>query len=255
MKSPASAPPLLVSFSGIDGAGKSTHIEYLRSALAAAGCRVVQLAFWDDVVVLSRFREGVVHKVFKSEKGIGEPGKPVHRRDKNVRSWYLSLLRSALYLLDALHLRGVVARARRSGAAAIIFDRYLYDELANLPLHNRLARGFLRCASFLAPRPDLAYVIDANPEEACARKPEYPLEFSRLCRQAYLQLAQMLEMVVVPPLALEDAQREMLNRFRLVAAVRQFPWQEQPSVPTALGPISAGYVNRNSATLGPKNWI
>src|SRR5579864_6753741 len=115
-KSGADGRPMLISFSGIDGAGKSTQIEHLRAALAAAGYRVAQLAFWDDAVVLSRFREAVTHKVFKSEKGVGAPGKPVQRRDKNVRSWYLSLVRSALYLLDALHLRRVVARACRSGA-------------------------------------------------------------------------------------------------------------------------------------------
>lgn len=211
---------MLISFSGIDGAGKSTQIEALRAALAAAGLPVAQLAFWDDVVVLSRFREGVTHKVFKSEKGIGAPGKPVQRRDKNVRSWYLSLVRSALYLLDALHLRRVVARALRSPAAVIIFDRYLYDELANLSLENPLARGFLRFAAVLAPRPDLAYVIDANPEEACVRKPEYPLEFSRRCRQTYLRLAQMMKLTVVPPLPLAEAQLEVLRCFQDAAAGR-----------------------------------
>lgn len=209
--------PWLISFSGIDGAGKSTQIEHLRAALTDAACQVVQLAFWDDVVVLCRFREGFTHKVFKSEKGVGAPGKPVQRRDKNVRSWYLSLLRGALYLLDTLHLRQVVRRARRSGADVVIFDRYLYDELANLPLQNPLARAFLRLASALAPRPDLAYVIDANPEEACARKPEYPLEFSRRCRQTYLQLAETLRLAVVPPLPVAEAQQEVLRRFHELA--------------------------------------
>lgn len=223
--SPHRTTPLLVSFSGIDGAGKSTQIERLRAALDAAGCPVTQLAFWDDVVVFSRFRAGVTHKVFKSEKGVGAPGKPVQRRDKNVRAWYLSLLRSALYLLDALQLRRVVARARNSGAAVIIFDRYLYDELANLPLQKRLARWFLRFASALAPRPNLSYVIDANPEEACARKPEYPLEFSRCCRQTYLELAKILGMAVVPPLPLGQAGEEVIKRFQEVAARRTPGWE------------------------------
>lgn len=211
--SASNSAPLLISFSGIDGAGKSTQIEHLRDTVRAAGWTVTQRAFWDDVVVLSRFRERVTHKVFKSEKGIGAPGKPVQRRDKNVRAWYLSLFRSGLYLLDALNLRRVVARARRSGAVVIIFDRYIYDELANLPLHNVLARSFLRFVRWLAPRPHLAFVIDANPEEACARKPEYPLEFSRKCRQTYLELARMAGMDVVPPLPLEEAKQEVVKRF------------------------------------------
>ena len=75
-----------------------------------------------------------------ARKGSALPDRPVNRRDKNVRKWYLSLARHGLYLLDALHLVIVVNRARRSGADVIIMDRYIYDELANLPLSNRLTQ-------------------------------------------------------------------------------------------------------------------
>jgi len=46
-----------VSFSGIDGAGKSTQIEALRENLRQAGFRVSMLAFWDDVSMLTGLRE------------------------------------------------------------------------------------------------------------------------------------------------------------------------------------------------------
>src|SRR5512141_3488724 len=103
--------PFLVSFSGMDGAGKSTQIASLRGFREAQGLTTRLLAFWDHVVVLSRYREGFVHKVFKSERGIGAPGKPVNRRDKNVRGWHVNLARHGLYLLDAINLRFVIARA------------------------------------------------------------------------------------------------------------------------------------------------
>src|SRR5512140_824250 len=122
---------VILSFSGMDGAGKSTQIANLREWIAARGQSVHMLAFWDDVVVLSRWREGFVHKVFKSERGIGAPGRPVRRRDKNIRKWYLTPLRLGLYLLDAISLRRVVARGRRSGSDFVIMDRYIYDELSN----------------------------------------------------------------------------------------------------------------------------
>ena len=54
--------------------------------------------------MLSRYREGFVHRVYGSEKGIGAPDRPVNRQDKNVRKWYLSIVRHALYFLDAIHL-------------------------------------------------------------------------------------------------------------------------------------------------------
>ena len=84
-------PGRLFVVEGIDGSGKSTQIESLRSALHAAGLKTTLLAFWDNVVVGVKYREGFVHKVYKSERGIGAPGKPVNRRDKNVRGWHLTL--------------------------------------------------------------------------------------------------------------------------------------------------------------------
>src|SRR5450755_2790493 len=77
--------PLLISFSGLDGSGKSTQIENLRLALNGAGLNTRLLAFWDNVVVGVKYREGFVHQVYRSERGIGAPGKPVNRRDKNMR--------------------------------------------------------------------------------------------------------------------------------------------------------------------------
>ena len=202
--------PLLISFSGLDGSGKSTQIANLTSYLRDRGLAVHNLAFWDDVVVFTRYREGFVHKVYGSERGIGAPDRPVNRRDKNVRKWYLSIARHFLYLADAIHLRVVVGKARRSSAQAVILDRYIYDELANLPLSNLLTRGFVRAIAWLAPRPDVAYLLDADPEAARARKPEYPVDFMRKCRAAYFHLAELLgTLTVIPPVPLSAAKAEV----------------------------------------------
>jgi thymidylate kinase len=211
--------PLLISFSGLDGAGKSTQIANLQQLIERRGLSTKLLAFWDNVVVLSRYREGFVHKVYGSERGIGAPGQPVNRQDKNVRRWYLTIVRHALYLLDAIHLVKVVGEARRSGADVIIMDRYIYDELANLPLTNFLSRIFVRVVNAFVPRPDIAYLLDADPVAACQRKPEYPITFLYLCRRSYHRLARMLgHMTVIPPLELPDALREVESAFAILVA-------------------------------------
>lgn len=204
--------PVLITFSGVDGSGKSTQIEGVLELLEHNGLRVRRLAFWDDVVVLTRYREGFVHRVFKSEKGIGAPDRPVNRRDKNMRGWHLTLARHLLYLLDAIHLRMVIRRERRARPDAIIMDRYIFDELANLPLRNAASRAFARGLARLAPCPDLALLLDADPEAARARKPEYPLEFMRECRAWYHQLANLLGwMTVIPPLPLTEARQRVVS--------------------------------------------
>jgi thymidylate kinase len=221
--------PLVISFSGLDGAGKSTQIENLHAALQSAGLAVRRLAFWDDVVVGARYREGFVHKVYKSERGVGAPGKPVNRRDKNMRGWHLSLFRHFLYLLDAIHLRRVIARERnaarriltqneapqrasanlgpyawiseKNAVDVILLDRYIYDELVNLNLENPLSRAFIRLVGRFTPRPDAAYLLDAEPTAARARKPEYSVEFMAQCRESYLTLAGLLGTITVIPAA------------------------------------------------------
>jgi thymidylate kinase len=204
---------LLITFSGVDGSGKSTQIASLQSALHAAGLRTRRLAFWDHVVVGARYREGFVHKVFKSERGIGEPGKPVRRRDKNVRGWHLTVSRHVLYLMDTFRLCYVVAAEQmKVGVDVVILDRFIYDELANLDLGNRFTRSFVRRMARLAPRPDLAFLLDADPAGAYARKPEYPVEFMEKCRQSYHHLAALLgTMRVVPPLDLPQARLAVLR--------------------------------------------
>lgn len=204
--------PFVISFSGVDGAGKSTQIENLRTALHAAGLTTHLLAFWDDVVVGVRYREGFVHKAYGSERGIGAPGKPVNRRDKNVRAWYLNALRHFLYLLDALNLRRIALREQRRDAQVIIFDRYIYDELANLNLRNPVSRGFVRMVRAITPRPDIAYLLDADPSAARARKPEYPLEFIEHSRAAYFELSEMLGSVtLIPAQELVEAKAAVLK--------------------------------------------
>ncbi|HVH86223.1 MAG TPA: hypothetical protein VM912_05830 [Terriglobales bacterium] len=221
--------PLLITFSGLDGAGKSTQIENLRERLNSAGLNVKLLAFWDDVVVMTRYRERFVHKVYGSEKGVGAPGKPVNRRDKNVRAWYLTLARHALYILDAIDLRMVVNRAIKSGADVVIMDRYIYDELANLPLVRPATQSFVRFVEKLSPRPDIAYLLDADPEAAHKRKPEYPVDFMHKCRVAYYRLAALLgTMTIIPPLPLAEAKLAVVTACDRAILARELKFAIEP---------------------------
>lgn len=210
--------PKIISFSGIDGAGKSTQISALDAWLAGTGLRTLTLTFWDNVVVFSRARELSSHRIFKGDSGIGSPDKPVHRRDKNVTFWPVTALRLCLYLADAASLCITIRQVRRSNADVVIFDRYIYDELANLPLQRFWARAFTRLILTLAPRPHVAYVIDADPVAALARKPEYPLEFLRRNRDAYVSLSLLdSSITLIEPLSVENT--EAFVRQRLLAAL------------------------------------
>src|ERR1700751_854266 len=167
----------VVSFSGIDGAGKSTQIEALCRSLRARGFDCALYTFWGDVLAFSKLRERISLRAFKGDEGIGSPDKPILRRDKNVTTWYMTIFRLFLYMLDAFSLSVAVSRSAESDTDFLIFDRYIYDELTNLPMKNPAVRLYIRALLRFIPRPDLALFLDADPEAATTRKPEYPLEF------------------------------------------------------------------------------
>ncbi|MEO6911297.1 MAG: thymidylate kinase, partial [Edaphobacter sp.] len=72
-------------------------------------------------------------------------------------------------------------------------------------------RLYIRTLLRLTPKPEAAFVLDATPEIAFARKPEYPLEFLHSNRNAYLDLARLAGMIVISPSTIDQAHAEVLG--------------------------------------------
>jgi thymidylate kinase len=202
---------VLITFSGIDGAGKSTQIQKLREYLTSQEIPFHQLAFWDDVAVFRDARSGFSRHVLQSDGRVGSPDRPAARRDKNLQNWPLFLGRAGLHLVDVIHLLLVVGRERRRNSV-LIFDRYIYDQLAALPMDRGWARWFARLLLRVAPKPDISYLLDASPEVARERKPEYPLEFMRQYRSSYLELCAMAGLDLIPAAGPDDVHLAILQR-------------------------------------------
>jgi thymidylate kinase len=212
--------PFLITFSGIDGAGKTTQIEYLSTYLQGQGLRVLRLAFWDHVAIWPRVRAGVGERavnLYPVDQVTAYSFSP--KNHKHIRNWYLTAARSGLYLLDVVRLRGLLANPRMKNFDVVIFDRYIYDQIANVYSRSRTARVYSQIVLEQTPRPDLAFILDTSPDAAFARKPEYPLEFMHQNRQNFLRLRELApELIVISDARPEDVRNEIerhIGRSRL----------------------------------------
>ena len=123
--------------------------------------------------------------------------------------------------MDTIHLRVFLKKMLNSEAEVIVFDRYVYDQLAALPLEQKIVRSYARILAKLAPKPNIAYLLDADPDSAFARKPEYPVAFLHAYRRSYLRLRDLLgSMTLIDPLPIEETQRRIVLEFESVDLYR-----------------------------------
>lgn len=187
---------MLITFSGLDGAGKSTLIRHLKSELETQQRRVRVLTMYDDIGVYAtarRLRDRV------------RPPRPAPETTASAQaskppSGLLRVLRSAstkrwVYPADLLLLWARRIQVETARQQVLILDRYFYDSLADVTdgQHWRYVRTFLK----LVPRPELPLFIDVPPEIAYARKAEYPLDHLIQRRAKYQQIFKWVPNAVI----------------------------------------------------------
>jgi len=198
---------MLITLSGLDGAGKSTLIEWLRRALESNGHPVTVLHMNDDVGLYAYLRR--VRDVLVGSRGraVSRPAVP-RGRLRNAVVWSRTL-RWFVYPVDllifALHRIYVEKLTKR----ILLMDRYFYDTLVDLS--RRSERGN-RVLQALTPVPDVAVLVDVPPEQAFLRKPEYSLEYLSARWPAYQSVFSRVPGSVRVPNVEPEPARRMLWR-------------------------------------------
>jgi len=190
----------LITFSGLDGSGKSTLIEWLTATLQADKRRVVVLhmnthvglhaygRFLLDCIKLRPFHRtnGAEPAVIVRRAPARETATPGLRgalfRIRTAILWS-RLVREITYPFDLLVFLGYRFYVEVLRKRILIMDRYFYDYLADMADGRRWTS--LRLLQAITPTPDVAFLLDVPPEQADRRKPEQPFKFLTRRWQAY----------------------------------------------------------------------
>lgn len=191
---------MLITLSGLDGAGKSTLAEALKSSLEKEGTPAVIFHMNKDVGVYAYIRNAR-----DSIKGwLGGGSMPnadrlaradtaqksnhakaalleMRRRiiwNKSLRRW-VDLGDLALFHVYRLYIERIRKRV-------LIMDRYFYDRLADQADGRRWK--YLRWFARIIPVPDVPVLVEVSPEEAFNRKGEYSIESMTLRRANYREI-------------------------------------------------------------------
>lgn len=180
-------PGLVITFSGVDGAGKTTVIEQVKARLEEK---------YRKEVILLRHRPGILpilsaikHGKKKAEQ-LASDNLPRQGTNSNSIS---SLFRFSYYLIDYLFGQFYVYFRYTIRGKIVLYDRYYFDFINDAKRSNiTLNRGFIKRLYRLIFTPDLNFFLYAKPEIILSRKKEMNAEeidrISALYQQLFTEL-------------------------------------------------------------------
>ena len=160
-------PGRIVTFSGLDGCGKTTQIEALVAALEAQGQTPYRV--WSR----GGYTEGVLLLKRALRRALGRrapPPGPSQAREKTLGDPRVAQVWLTVAMLDLVRLYGLELPVRKALGQTVVCDRYLWDTLADFKVNfpdQPVEQGLLwRLLAAVSARPDGAFFLALDPTEA-----------------------------------------------------------------------------------------
>jgi len=213
----------LITFSGLDGCGKSTHVDatvdYLsRCGLNTRSLLTVNISATGVLLFLRRTLQRLGSSAMDQKTATSPSGARIRvyskgrSFDEDRKRPIVVFKRWLIYPFDALALRVTLAWLSIRGADAVVCDRYTFDKLVNIPNVRSPLSAVVRR---LAPTPDLALFLDVTPEQVVERREEHDRSYYETKYACYRKLIDLgWELEPLAPTSIEDTQHRIEERLR-----------------------------------------
>ncbi len=206
-----------ITFSGVDGSGKSTQLQLIREKLEQEGKNVAYFHAVEFALASKFTRNNNQDTITKKEQNV-DTGESVTRA-----SYCGILLRKVFLIIDMVRFRFLIHRLQISGYDYLLSDRYFFDTIINIEyLQSRNSEQGTRNTKtnsfslFTAPcslLPDIAFYFDADPESIMSREraPEQGIDYLRAKQNLFRQKLSEWNMTTI------DANRDKETIFQEIA--------------------------------------